>query len=847
MIHTHSFEVGGKTLSLESGRVAKQAGGAVLLGMGETVVLGVATMSDQPREGIDFLPLTCDYEERKYAVGKIPGGFMKRGGRPSEKAVLTSRLIDRPLRPLFPKGMRNDVQVIAMPFAVEQESPPDVLGITAAGAAVAVSDIPFKTPVAGVRVGRIDGEFILFPSIPQQNESDLDLVAAGHKDAISMVEAGAQEVSEADMVKALKFAHDAIKKIVAEIEKFAKKAGKPKRAIHIANVDEKVVARIEKETGKEIAKQLLQADKAVRESALNDLQKDIALRYAEIYKDQPEIVQQLPEAVDKVVKGLVRSLILKEDKRPDGRKLDEIRNLEASAGLLPRVHGSGLFTRGQTQVMTVATLGLPGDAQTMDGIEEEEPKRYMHFYNFPSYSVGEVRPMRGPGRREIGHGALAERALRAVLPLDDPDFPYTLLLISEVLESNGSTSMASVCGSTLALMDAGIQIKAPVAGIAMGLMSDGKTFKILTDIIGMEDFCGDMDFKVAGTRNGITALQLDTKLEGIPDKVLSDALSQAQKARLQILDVIEEEISAPRSYIAATAPQITTLQINPEKIGGLIGPGGATIKKIVAASGAQVDIQQDGRVLIGAPDEESAQIAIGMVKALTDEIEIGSQFRGKVTRLMGRGAMVEYIPGREGLVPVEHLSAKEIRRPDDVVKEGDELNVKVFEIDHMGRINLTALGLPQDLPSLAGNESATPPPPGRRDDRGSRDRGRGGGRDGGGRGGFGGRDRDRGGDRGGYGGRDRGGYGDRDRGGDRPYGDRDRDRSAPSGQSEQSDRPNGGREQAPEQDRGGRSRGRGRDEDRPDRAAVEAPDVPTEFPKKGRADEDVHARFRPRR
>jgi polyribonucleotide nucleotidyltransferase len=806
MIHTHSFEVGGKTLSLESGRVAKQAGGAVLLGMGETVVLGVATMSESPRPGIDFLPLTCDYEERKYAVGKIPGGFIKRGGRPSEKAVLTSRLIDRPLRPLFPKGLRNDIQVIAMPFAVEQESPPDVLAITAAGAALAVSDIPFKTPVAGVRVGRIDGEFVLFPSITEQNESDLDLVVAGHKDAISMVEAGANEVSEEDMVKALKFAHDAIKKIAGEIEKFAKKAGKPKREVAIAEIDEKVLATIEKEAGKDITKQLLQSDKAVRESALNDLQRELVVQYAERYQDQTDIVEMLPEAVDKVVKGLVRKLILKDNKRPDGRKLDEIRSLEASAGLLPRVHGSGLFTRGQTQVMTVLTLGLPGDAQTMDGIEDEEPKRYMHFYNFPAYSVGEVRPMRGPGRREIGHGALAERALRPVIPLDDPDFPYTLLLISEVLESNGSTSMASVCGSTLALMDAGIKIKAPVAGIAMGLMSDGKQFKILTDIIGMEDFCGDMDFKVAGTRDGITALQLDTKLEGIPDKVLADALAQAKKARFEILDVIEAEIAAPRETVAASAPQITTIQINPEKIGGVIGPGGATIKKIVAASGAQVDIQQDGRVLVGAPNEESAAIAVSMIKALTDEIQVGAEFRGKVTRLMGKGALVEYIPGKEGLVPVEHLSPHQIRRPDDVVKEGDEINVKVFEVDFMGRINLTALGLPQDLPSLKDNETATPPASTGRSggDRGGRDRG--------GRGG----DRDRG------RGRD-----DRGRGRD--------DRSR-------------GRDDRGDRDRGERGNRDNHREDRPDRAAVEAPQVPDEFPKQSRGDdENVNARFRPRR
>ncbi len=747
MIQSHEFEVGGKTLSIESGRVAKQAGGAVLLGMGETVVFGAATMSENPREGIDFLPLTCDYEERKYSVGKIPGGFIKRGGRPSEKAVLTSRLIDRPIRPLFPKGMRNDIQVVAMPFAVDQEFPPDVLGICAAGAALAVSDIPFNGPIAGVRVGRIDGELILFPSIPQINESDLDLVVAGHKGAISMVEAGANEVTEADMVKALKFAHDAIKDICSEIEKFAKKAGKAKREVNLVKIDDDIYERIDKEMGKEVAANLISKDKATRESALSDLEKSIVKKYAEVYKDSPEKVAQLPEAVDKVVKGTVRKLILKDGKRPDGRKLDEIRELTANAGLLPKVHGSGLFTRGQTQVMTVATLGLPNEAQTMDGIEEESPRRYMHFYNFPPYSVGEVRPMRGPGRREIGHGALAERALRAVLPLDDPDFPYTLLLISEVLESNGSTSMASVCGSTLALMDAGIQIKAPVAGIAMGLMSDGKVFKVLTDIQGMEDFCGDMDFKVAGTRKGITALQLDTKLEGIPDKVLADALSQAKDARFQILDVIEAEISEPRSAVAATAPRVTTMMINPEKIGALIGPGGATIKKLTASTGTTIDVQQDGKVLIGGTGEDQVASAIAQILDLTDEVGVGTEFTGKVSRLMGRGAMVEYIPGREGLVPTEQLTVNSVRRPDDVVSVGDEINVKVHEIDSMGRVNFTALGIAQTHPNLEENEGATPPPPG------SGDRG--------GRGGFGGRGGYRGGRGGGYGDRDRGRGGDR--------------------------------------------------------------------------------------
>jgi len=779
--------------------------------MGETVVLGVATMSENPRPGIDFLPLTCDYEERKYAVGKIPGGFMKRGGRPSEKAILTSRLMDRPLRPLFPKGLRNDVQVMAMPFAVDHDHPSDVLAICAAGAALTVSDIPFAGPVAGVRVGRIDGEFILFPTLEQIAASDLDLVVAGHKDAISMVESGSNEVTEADMIAALKFAHVAIRQICLEFEKFGKMANKPKRDVDLHKVDEELKKAIDKKYKTDIEKSLLGAkDKAMRESALNDLIKEIVEALKPEYEANPELQAQLFEAADGVVKGVVRELIIKKDTRPDGRGLTDIRPLEALAGLLPKVHGSGLFTRGQTQVMTVATIGMPGDSQTIDGLEIDTEKRYMHFYNFPAWSVGEVRPMRGPGRREIGHGALAERALLPVIPLDDPDFPYTLLLQSEVLESNGSTSMASVCGSTLALLDAGIKIKAPVAGIAMGLMSDGKVFKVLTDIQGMEDFCGDMDFKVAGTREGITALQLDTKLTGIPEEVLAKALEQAKVARFQILDVIEAEISAPNAA-NERAPQITTIQINPEKIGALIGPGGATIKKIVATTGATVDVQQDGRVMVGGSDGETVQQAIGMIKALTDEIAVGSEFRGKVTRIMGRGAMVEYIPGREGLVPKEHLSAQPLGRIEEAVNIGDELNVKVFEVDSMGRINLTALGIAQTLPSLKDNENAEPPPPGSfGGGRGGRDGGRGrGDRDRGGRGG----DRGDRGDRGG-----RGGFRDRDRG---PRGDR------PERSSE-------GTAPAPE------------GSDRPARSS-EAPNVPDEFPRKSRAEEDVNARFRPRR
>lgn len=821
MIHTHTFEVGGKTLSIETGRVANQAGGAVLLGMQETVVLGTATMSKEARENIDFLPLVCDYEERKYAVGKIPGGFMKRGGRPSEKAILVSRLIDRPIRPLFPKGLRNDIQVICMPFAVDKECPPDVLAICAAGAALAVSDVPFAGPIAGVRIGRVNGEFIVFPSLAQQAESDLDLVLAGHKNAISMVEAGALQVSEADMIAAMKLGHDAIKLMCTEFEKFAKKAGKAKREFVSAEVDADLVDRIKKECGKEVAEAIFNPDKASRESALSDLNKELIARYKEVFADDPAKSAQLAEAVDKVVKGTVRKLILEEDKRPDGRKLDEIRSLSATAGILPRVHGSGLFTRGQTQVMTVATLGLPKDAQIVDGLEDDEDKRYMHFYNFPPYSVGEVRMLRGAGRREVGHGALAERALKAVVPLDDPDFPYTLLLISEVLESNGSTSMASVCGSTLALMDAGVAIKAPVAGIAMGLMSDGKTYKVLTDIQGMEDFCGDMDFKVAGTRDGITALQLDTKLDGIPDHVLEAALAQAKTARFQILDVIQEEIAAHRSEISRHAPQIVTVQIAVEKIGALIGPGGATIKKITAESGADIDIQQDGRVLVAATDGDSRDKAIAAIKAITTEVAVGAEFSNcKVSRLMGRGAMVEYLPGREGLVPTEQLSTRQVRRPDDVVSVGDTINVKVHEVDAMGRINLTALGIPQDHPNMEGNAEAEAPPPAQRTGGGrgfDRDRGRGGG--GGGRGFDRDRDRDRG---------PRGDRGDRGDRGPRP----DRDRPYDRGDRPERAEP---REHSPEPP----AQGGGE---------ASAPEVPDAFPKRKRDDdEDVSARFRPRR
>ena len=802
MIHNHQFEVGGKTLSLETGRVANQAGGAVLLGMGETVILGTATMSKNPREGLDFLPLVCDFEERKYAVGKIPGGFIKRGGRPSDKAVLISRLIDRPIRPLFPKGCRNDLQVITMAFSVDKNCPPDVLAICAAGAALTVSDIPFKGPVAGVRVGHINGEFVLFPSNEELKDSALDLVVAGHKGAISMVESGANEVSEDLMAKALGFAHDAIKTICVEFEKFGKMVGKPKREIIEQKYDEKLIDEIKKKEAKTISSGIFDPDKAKRESAMDDLAKELITKYKEKFADDADKLAQIPGAVDKAIKDSIRKSILEDEKRPDGRNLTTIRPLEAVAGLLPRVHGSGLFSRGQTQVMTVLTMGMPKDAQMMDTLdEEEEDKRYMHFYNFPPYSVGEVRPLRGAGRREVGHGALAERALRPVVPLEDPEFPYTLHLISEVLESNGSTSMASVCGSTLALMDAGVPIKAPVAGIAMGLMSDGKVFKILTDIQGVEDFCGDMDFKVAGTREGITALQLDTKLEGIPEKVLTDALKQAKQARLEILDVIEAELPAPRPHLSLNAPRVTTVQVNPEKIGALIGPGGANIRKITEESGCDIDIQQDGRVLVASKTGEAAEIAIALIKAATQSLEVGFEFSGVVTRLMGRGAMVEMPGGKDGMVPTDQLTQARIGRPDDVVSVGDVIKVRVAEVDSMGRINLSALGLNPDNARL--NDPNPPVSP--RPERSDRDR-------------------------------DRGGRGDRDRGGRGRYGDRDRDRDRGP---RRDDRPSYSDRAAVSSDEGNHG------EDR--RGRDEAPEVPSEFPKRKSGDDDTNARFRPRR
>ena len=746
----------GATLRLSTGKLAKQASGSVLLTNGDTIILATATMSKEPKAHLDFFPLTCDYEERKYANGQIPGGFIKRGGRPGEKATLICRLIDRPLRPLFPYGMRNETQVIAMPLSYQPEFSPDVLAVTAASAALMVSDIPFNGPVGCVRVGLdADGQFILNPSFPEQQESPLDLVVAATEEAIAMVEAGASEVSEEQMLAAMDFAFEACKKLCAMQRELAAKVNKPKTEVPLHHTHEEILGVIREQFAATLRSGLQDPDKSSREAGLTLLINDVVDKLRETY---PDNIADLKEAADKVVKEQLRDLILTEGKRPDGRGTTDIRQIDCEVGLLPRVHGTGLFTRGQTQVLTTLVLGSGEDAQMVDTLEEDGEKHYMHFYNFPPYSVGEARPMRGPGRREIGHGALAERALRAVIPSREA-FPYTMLLTSEVLESNGSTSMGSTCGSTLALMDAGVPIKAPVAGIAMGLIEgpegsgeggQGRKYAVLTDIQGMEDFSGDMDFKVAGTAEGITALQLDTKIGGVPRDVFVQAFAQARDARLYILGKITEAIAAPREDLSQYAPRIITMHIEPEQIGSVIGPGGKTIKKITADTGAKIDIEQDGTVYIAAVDGAGGEAARKAVEDLTRTIKPGEIYEGTVVRFLQFGAFVEIIPGKDGLVHVSQLtdSDERVGKPEDVVKLGDKLRVRVTEVDPQGRVNLTARGLDQPF-DPANPEPGRPPRPG----------GGGGGGDRGGRGGFGG-----GGDRGGRGG---GGFGGGDRGGDR--------------------------------------------------------------------------------
>jgi polyribonucleotide nucleotidyltransferase len=644
-----------------------------------------ATATKKPREGVDFLPLTVDYEERLYAVGKIPGGFIKREGKPSEKAILSARVIDRPLRPLFPKGFRNDVQVIATILSVDQDNTPDIVAINGASTALCISDIPFDGPVGAVSVGLVDGKFVINPTVAESERSRLRLVVAGTKDAVLMVEAGANEVTEEEMLNAILFGHEEIKKIVEFQEEIIAKIGKPKMEVIINEVDEELEKAVREFATPEILKAIRIYDKQEREAFIEKINEDTLLHFQDMF---PEKEKEIADVLYNILKEEVRKMITYEGIRPDGRTSTQIRPISCEVGILPRTHGSGLFTRGQTQVLTVATLGALGDVQILDDLGIEESKRYMHHYNFPPYSTGETRVLRGPGRREIGHGALAERALEPMIPSEE-EFPYTIRLVSEVLSSNGSTSMASVCGSTLALMDAGVPIKAPVAGVAMGLIKHDDKITILTDIQGMEDFLGDMDFKVAGTAKGITAIQMDIKIKGIDEEILRRALAQAREGRLFILDKMLSVISEPRKELSPYAPRIFTITIDPDKIRDVIGPGGKTINKIIADTGVKIDIEDDGRIYIAAPDEPAGKKAIDIVQKLTQDVEVGKIYLGKVLRITNFGAFVEILPGKEGLIHISKLSKDRVKRVEDVVKIGDEILVKVTDIDKQGRINLS--------------------------------------------------------------------------------------------------------------------------------------------------------------
>ena len=679
------MELGGRNLSVEIGKVAQLADGAVFVRYGDTVVLVTACASDKPKEGIDFFPLSVDYEERLYAVGKIPGGFIKREGKPTEKAVLSSRLIDRPIRPLFPKGFRNDVQVIATVLSVDQDNLPEIVAMIGSSAALSISKIPFLGPTGSVLVGLVDGEFVLNPTAQQREVSDLHLVVSGTKDAVMMVEAGSKEISEDVMLEAIMFAHENIKKIVEFIEDITLKIGKDKMEVELYSVDEEIEKAVREYATDNMLKAIRTPDKQERQANMDIITEETILHFSEIY---PENLKDVEDVLYNITKEQVRSLILNEGIRPDDRKLDEIRTISCEVDLLPRVHGSGLFTRGQTQVLTIATLGALGDVQVLDGLGIEESKRYMHHYNFPPFSVGETRFMRGPGRREIGHGALAERALEPMIPSID-EFPYTIRLVSEVLSSNGSTSQASVCGSTLSLLDAGVPIKKPVAGIAMGLMKKDNNIAILTDIQGLEDFLGDMDFKVAGTDCGITAIQMDIKIAGIDRDILKMALEQARKGRLFILEKMSSVISEPRKELSPYAPKIITTRVDPEKIRDIIGPGGKTINKIIAETNVKIDIEDDGKVYISAVNSKDGQKALKIIEGLTKDVVEGEIYLGKVVRIMTFGAFVEILPGKEGLVHISKLDKKRVEKVEDVVNVGDEILVKVTEIDKQGRINLS--------------------------------------------------------------------------------------------------------------------------------------------------------------
>ena len=682
-----SIDWAGRKLTVEIGQLAKQANGAVLVRYGDTAVLSTATASKEPKS-VDFFPLTVNYEERLYAVGKIPGGFIKREGRPSEKTILASRLIDRPIRPLFADGFRNEVQVVSIVMSVDQDCPSEMAAMFGSSLSLSVSDIPFEGPIAGVIVGRIDGEFVINPTVEQMEKSDMHLTVAGTKDAINMVEAGADEVPEENMLEAIMFGHEEIKRLIAFQEEIVEKIGKEKMEVTLYEIDEALEKEVRSICETDLIKAIQVQEKHAREEAIQTVKDEVIAKYEEQEELEEDTLKQVKQILNKLVKGEVRRLITEEKVRPDGRKIDEIRPLSSEVGILSRTHGSGLFTRGQTQALSICTLGALGDVQILDGLGIEESKRFMHHYNFPQFSVGETGPMRGPGRREIGHGALGERALEPVIP-NEQTFPYTIRLVSEVLESNGSTSQASICASTLAMMDAGVPIKAPVAGIAMGLVKSGEHYTILTDIQGMEDHLGDMDFKVAGTEKGVTALQMDIKIDGLSRQILEEALQQAKKGRMQILNHMMSTISNPRGELSAYAPKILTMTINPDKIRDVIGPSGKQINKIIEETGVKIDIEQDGTIFISSTEEEMNKKAKKIIEDIVREVEVGQIYLGKVKRIEKFGAFVEIFSGKDGLVHISEIAEERIKKVEDVLKIGDEILVKVLEIDNQGRVNLS--------------------------------------------------------------------------------------------------------------------------------------------------------------
>ncbi len=679
-------ELAGRPLSIETGKLAQLASGSALVRYGDTVVLATATMSEKPREGIDFFPLSVDYEEKLYSVGKIPGSFLKREGKPSEKAILTSRVIDRPIRPLFPKDMRNDVSVVMTVLAVDPDNSPEIVGMIATSIAISISDIPWNGPIAGISVGLVDGEIVLNPNVEQRAKSDLNLTVAGSAEKIVMIEAGADEISDELMLEAIAKGHEEIKKMVSFINDIKAEIGKPKFEFQSMEISHEIMDDVEALVGEKVKVALDTDDKNVRDARMQPITDEVLETLSEKY---PELADIIGEVMYKLQKKIVRNWLY-EGKRVDGRGIDEIRPLAAEVGLLPRVHGSGLFTRGQTQVLTVATLGPVSEAQRIDGLDEEDSKRYMHHYNFPSYSVGETKPSRGPGRREIGHGALAERALEPVIPPVE-EFPYALRLVSEVLSSNGSTSQGSICGSTLALMDAGVPIKAPVAGISCGLITkeDG-SWMTMVDIQGLEDFYGDMDFKVGGTKKGITAIQVDIKVDGLTMDIIKEAFEKTHKARNYILDeVMLKAIPESRETVNQYAPKMLQTKIPVDKIREVIGQGGKVIQKISADCEVKIDISDDGNVFISGIDGEKAKKALQIVETIANDPEVGAIYKGKVVRIMSFGAFVEIAPGKDGLVHISKLDKNRVENVEDVVSIGDEIVVKVVEIDKQGRINLS--------------------------------------------------------------------------------------------------------------------------------------------------------------